>query len=154
MPPRSGKPGPSAAAAPGVRKPLKGAKTSARGKKPISKSSLAFRGRSGGAKTATEMSSTDAQNNFGRLLDKVARDEPVFISRHNSRRAVMISVERYEALTRAQEPPVLDTLTAEFDAMLERMQSPQARRGAADLFTATPEELGAAAVAAARRAER
>jgi DNA polymerase III subunit gamma/tau len=39
-----------------------------------------------------------------------------------------------------------DNLNAEFDAKLERMQTPEARAGAVKAFNATPEELGAAAV--------
>lgn len=107
----------------------------------------------GGVRTPegeVEMSSTDAQNNFGSLLDQVARNRPVFIRRRNRRQAVMISVERYEALTRGEGSPALDALTAEFDAMLERMQTPAAQAAGADLFTAAPEEFGEAAVAAAR----
>jgi hypothetical protein len=45
----------------------------------------------------------------------------------------------------------IDTLTAEFDALLERMQTPQARAAMRRAFDATPEELGRAAVEYARR---
>lgn len=44
-----------------------------------------------------------------------------------------------------------DRLTAEFDEMLERMQAPGAREAMDRAFHATPEELGKAAVAAARK---
>jgi len=95
------------------------------------------------------MSSTEAQNGFGHLLETVARDGTVFITRRRAARAVVLSIERYEELTREAEPD-LDELTAEFDALLDRMQSPEARAGIREAFSATPDELARAAVAAAR----
>jgi antitoxin Phd len=95
------------------------------------------------------MTSTEAQNGFGRVLDTVARDGTVLITRHNATQAVVISADRYEALTRAQTPS-LDSLSAEFDQMLARMQTDAARTGIRDAFAASPSELGRAAVEAAR----
>lgn len=96
------------------------------------------------------MTSTEAQNGFGRMLEAVARDRTVLIKKHNVTQAVVMSVDRYEALTRA-ESPALDALTAEFDEMLARMQSPEAQAGIRDALAASPAELGQAALAAARR---
>ncbi len=107
--------------------------------------------RSAAEKEPIEVSSTEAQNNFGLLLDQVARDRPVFIRRHRNRQAVLISIDRYEELTRTEESPLLDRLTDEFDALFDRMQSTQARRAADSLFSATSEELGDAAIEATRR---
>ena len=45
----------------------------------------------------------------------------------------------------------LNTLTEQFDTLLERMQSPQARRGMAAAFRADNKQLEKAAVAAARK---
>lgn len=101
---------------------------------------------------AVTVTSTEAQNAFGGLLDLVARDEVVFITRRSAAKAVVISVERYEALTGSPQAP-LDTLTAEFDALLDGMQAPGVRAAARDAFGASPEELGRAAVAAADRRE-
>lgn len=98
------------------------------------------------------MTSTEAQNGFGRVLDTVARHGTVVITRHDTPEAVVISVEEYEALTRGAGAE-LDALTAEFDAMLERMQAPAARAGVRAAFGASPDELSRAAVAAARREE-
>jgi hypothetical protein len=61
----------------------------------------------------------------------------------------MMSVEQYKELTQVTEPD-LDALTADFDAMLERMQSEESRSGLRHAFRASPDELGRAAVAAAR----
>lgn len=103
----------------------------------------------GGGRTVT-MTATEAQNRFGRVLDEVARDGTVLIKKHNATRAVVISADRYEALTR-NESPALDLLTAEFDDMLARMQAPGAREGMQAAFDASPDELGRAAVAVATR---
>lgn len=97
------------------------------------------------------MTSTEAKNGFGRVLDAVARDGTVFITRHNANQAVVMSVARYEELTGGAASR-LDTLTAEFDDLLERMQTPAAIDGMLAAFRASPEELGRAAVAAARPA--
>jgi len=96
------------------------------------------------------MSSTEAQNGFGRVLDTVARGGKVMITKHNTTQAVVMSVEEYDALTQAPAPE-LDLLTAEFDELLLRMQTPHARAGLRDAFGASPDELSRAAVAAARR---
>lgn len=96
------------------------------------------------------MTSTEAQNGFGRMLDAVARGGTVLITKHNATQAVVMSVDRYEALTRA-ESPSLEALTAEFDALLEQMQEPGAEEAMLEAFRASPGELARAALAAAKR---
>ena len=95
------------------------------------------------------MTSTAAQNSFGRMLDTAARNQTVMITKHGAAQAVVMSVDRYRELSRNSEPD-LDALTAEFDALLERLQTPAARTGLRGLFDATPEELARAAVSAAK----
>jgi antitoxin Phd len=95
------------------------------------------------------MTSTEAQNGFGRVLDTVARQGTVMITKHNATQAVVMSIEQYEALTQAPRPD-LNLLTEEFDAMVERMQTPEAGAGLLAAFRASPEELSRAAVAAAK----
>jgi len=62
----------------------------------------------------------------------------------------LLSVDEFNALAQATEPK-LQALTAEFDALLARMQTPKARAGMKAAFEASPKELGRAAVAAARK---
>lgn len=93
------------------------------------------------------MTSTEAQNGFGRMLDAVAKGSTVLITKHNATHAVVISVEFYEALTRTVIPD-LDALTAEFNEMLERMQEPGSEEAMLRAFRASPEELGHLALAA------
>lgn len=97
-----------------------------------------------------EISATDAQNEFGRVLDRAAGDDVVVITRHNVPRAVLISVDRYRALARG-DTRVLDTLSAEFDALLREMQRPETTAGIARGFATSPEDMGRAALVAARR---
>ncbi len=97
---------------------------------------------------AKHVSATDAKNEFGHVLDRVARGEAVVITRHDAPRAVMLSFEAYTALTNRAER-TLDTLTSEFDAVVARMQTPRARAAVDAAFNASPARLGKAAVAAA-----
>jgi prevent-host-death family protein len=74
----------------------------------------------------------------------------VFITRHATPKAVVLSVDDFTALTRASER-ALDALGGELDALLARMQTPRARAGLKAAFGASSKEIGTAAVAAARK---
>jgi antitoxin Phd len=93
---------------------------------------------------------TDAKNEFGRVLDTALEKGAVVITRHDAPKAVLLAVDEFDALIAAGER-ALDTLTAEFDELLARMQTSTARQGMTDAFNATPARLGRAAVAAAKR---
>ena len=97
------------------------------------------------------VSATEAQNEFGRILDQATHDQAVIITRHNVPRAVLVSASRYRELISA-ESTILNTLTDEFDAMLNRMQTPKVRSATARGFQATPRSMGRTAQLAARRA--
>jgi antitoxin Phd len=109
-----------------------------------------FRNRLGELVEMPEIAATQAKNTFGELLDRVAVSGAVAITRHDMPKAVLLSYEEFKSLssTRSQS---LDALSTEFEALLERMQTPEARQGVEAAFNATPEELGRAAVEAARR---
>ena len=107
-----------------------------------------FRNRRG--EQASAFSATDAKKQFGRVLEMALRGGVVVITRHDTPKAVLLSVDEFNALTRATER-TLDTLSAEFDAMLARMQTPRARARMKAAFQASPKELGKAAITAARR---
>jgi len=93
---------------------------------------------------------TAAKNEFGRVLDIAVEKGAVAITRHDAPKAVLLSIDEFDALV-AAGTRTLDTLTAEFDELLARMQTPTARKGMADAFDATPGRLGKAAVAAAKK---
>lgn len=94
--------------------------------------------------------STAAKNYLGSMLDRVSRGVIVSITRNKRASAVMMSVEAYEALL-AQRADPLAALRADFDRRIAQMQTPQAKVGARALFSATPRELGEAAVKAAKK---
>jgi antitoxin Phd len=96
------------------------------------------------------VTATEAKNTFGRILETAMRGRAVVITRHDGPKAVLISMDEFAALSRAGQAR-LDDLTGEFDDLLARMQTPRARAAMKTAFEASPEELGKAAVAAARR---
>jgi prevent-host-death family protein len=96
--------------------------------------------------TATELKNTTAD-----VFEQVAARRAVAITRHDKPRAVLLSVEQYEALTGQQNPDWLEKLHEEYRGMLDRMQGPEQRAAAEKLFKATPEELGEAALWAAQQ---
>lgn len=95
--------------------------------------------------TATELKNATAD-----VFEQVAAKQAVAVTRHEKPRAVLLSVEQYEALT-GQRPDWLEELHEEYRGMLDRMQGPEQRAAADKLFQATPKELGEAALWAAQQ---
>ncbi|MHB2016472.1 MAG: type II toxin-antitoxin system Phd/YefM family antitoxin [Candidatus Xenobia bacterium] len=104
----------------------------------------------GEAMEVSSVSATEAKNELGQLVDRVGRGEMVVITRHERPRAVLLSVEDFNALARSAEPD-LQGLSAEFDAMLERMQMPSGRKALKSAFATPPAELGKIAQRFARK---
>ena len=71
------------------------------------------------------------------------------ITKHDAPKAVLISVENFNALSGAVDTKV-DSLSRDFDVLLARMQTSKSRRGMRAAFAASGERLGKAAVAATR----
>ena len=97
-----------------------------------------------------EVSATEAKNSFGSVLDKAIANGAVAIVKHRRPAAVLLSMEAYKGLLARQEDPLV-RLRAEFDELVARMQTPRAVEAARRLFKMSPEALGRAAVAGARR---
>lgn len=93
---------------------------------------------------------TEAKNEFGRLLDRAMQGSVVVITKHDAPKVVLISMEKFSALRQAPQLR-LDALSAEFDDLLARMQTTAARSSMERAFNASPEQLGKAAVLAARK---
>jgi len=102
------------------------------------------------APPAASFTATDAKKEFGRVLEIVLRGGRVLITRHDQPKAVVLSMDEFNALTQATAR-TLETLSGQFDAVLAGMQTARARAGLRAAFEATPREIGRAAVAAARR---
>jgi antitoxin Phd len=109
-----------------------------------------LRNRRGEQVDASSMSATQAKNEFGRVLDMVMQGDVIVITKHDAPKAVLLSIEEFQALAQSATRQ-LDTLTDDFDALLDRMQTPDARRAMKAAFDASPQELGKAAVRAARK---
>ena len=88
---------------------------------------------------------TQAKNQFASVLEDVMQGRDVVITKHNSPKAVVMSVERFNALAKASSPD-LSALSADFDARLARMQTPAVRTALQAAFDASPDELGRAAL--------
>ena len=111
---------------------------------------IAFRNRRGETVDISSVTATDAKKGFARVLEMVIQGGVVVITKHDAPKAVLLSVDEFNAL--AQAPSLkLDALSGQFDALLARMQTPKARAGMKAAFAASPKQLGRAAVAAARR---
>jgi prevent-host-death family protein len=109
-----------------------------------------FRNRRSEWGEVASFTATDAKNEFGSLLERAIQGGAVVITKHDAPKAVLMSMDEYNALSRATELK-LDTLSGEFDALLARMQTPKARVAMKAAFNSSPKQLGKAAVAAARK---
>ena len=116
-------------------------------------STLSFRNRDGDLVDVPSVPATRFKNEFGAIFEQAAQTGAVAITKHNTPKAVLLSYAEFQALTRAGSP-VLDELDAEFDALLAGMQTATVKAGVATAFDASPEELGRAAVKAARPKRR
>jgi antitoxin Phd len=110
---------------------------------------LTFRNRDGELVDVPTVAATRFKNEFGAIFEQAALGGAVAITKHNTLKAVLLSYAEFEALTKANTP-ALDDLSDEFDRLLEKMQTPQAKSAMATAFDATPAQLGRAAVKAAR----
>jgi prevent-host-death family protein len=106
--------------------------------------------RTRGGEAPVEISATQAKNKLGEVLDRVMQGGVVVITRHETPRAVVLSMDEYTALSGATQSR-LDALTTDYDAMLMRMQTGKSLAGMKAAFNATPKQLGKAAVARARK---
>jgi prevent-host-death family protein len=116
-------------------------------------SALTFRNRDGELVDVPSVAATRFKNEFAAVFEQAAVGGAVAITKHNTPKAVLLSYAEFEALT-AASTPALDELTERFDALLEGMQTPKSKDAMATAFDATPEQLGRAAVKAARGKRR
>lgn len=85
------------------------------------------------------VSATEAKNSFGRLLERTIAGGMVAITRHHEPRAILLSIDEYEALMKRVEDPI-DRLRQDFDALVARMQTPAAKAAGAALFSESEPE--------------
>lgn len=102
------------------------------------------------AATTQSVPATSAKNGFASVLDTAVQDGAVVITKHDSPKAVLVSIDRMSELL-AKHEPNLKALTQEFDELVARMRTTKARAAARSLFTAAPGAFGEAAVAGAKK---
>lgn len=100
----------------------------------------------------SEVTASVLKNKFSEVA-RLAANGPLAVSRHNRREFVILTAGQYEELQQSRRAP-LASLTAEFDQLVAKMNTPKAKRAAASLFSAGPKALGKAAVKARRAATR
>jgi len=105
---------------------------------------------SAGLDADTRYTATQAKNEFGQVLETVLKGGTVVITKHNSPKAVVISMDAFRKLAPSPETQ-LNLLGEEFDSLYAGMQTPKARRAMQSLFKASSKALGKAAVKAARK---
>jgi antitoxin Phd len=93
---------------------------------------------------------TQAKNEFGRVLESALQGGRAVITKHDTPKAILISIDEFRRISHASEV-ALDSLSEEFDALFTGMQTPKSRRAMKAAFAASPEELGKAAVRTARK---
>ncbi|MBI4266512.1 MAG: type II toxin-antitoxin system Phd/YefM family antitoxin [Acidobacteria bacterium] len=108
-----------------------------------------FRNNRGETLEPPSVTASEAKSGFGRVLEMAMHGGAVVITKHDAPKAVLLSVESFNALSRAGETR-LDTLSSEFDALLAKLQAPKARSGMRAAFAASGRQLGKAAVASTR----
>lgn len=111
---------------------------------------LTFRNSHGELVDVPAVAATRLKNEFGTVLEQAVRGGAVAITRHATPKAVLISYDEFQALVKDRTPSLND-LSAEYDVLLARMQTPKSRKGMQAAFNASPAELGRAAVKAARK---
>lgn len=111
---------------------------------------LTYRNSRGELVDVPAVAATALKNELSAVMDRVMRDGAVAITRHETPKAVLMAYEEFVALTK-DRAPALNELAAEYDVLLARMQTPAARKAMTDAFNATPEQMGRAAVKAARK---
>jgi prevent-host-death family protein len=113
---------------------------------------LTFRNSQGDLVDVPAVAATRLKNEFGAVLEQAVRGGAVAITRHDTPKAVLVSYDEFQALVKARSQSLSD-LSAEYDALLARMQTPAGKKGMAAAFDASPAELGRAAARAAQASE-
>jgi prevent-host-death family protein len=106
---------------------------------------LTFKNRRGELVDVPTVAATRVKNEFGQILEQATHTGAVAITRHDTTKAVLLSLAEFESLVSARSR-TLGVLTNEFDEMLERMQTEESRKGMKAAFNASPAQLGRSAV--------
>src|SRR5262249_11937931 len=86
----------------------------------------AFRNSRGETLEPSSVSASQAKSEFGRVLEMAIQGRAVVITKHDAPKAVLISVENFNALSGATQTK-LETLSRQFDPLLPPMQTSKPR---------------------------
>jgi antitoxin Phd len=92
----------------------------------------------------SEITASVLKNKFSEVA-RLASNGPLAVSRHHRREFVILTAAQYEELQQSRRAP-LESLTAEFDQMVAKMNTPAGKRATDALFAATSADLGRAFV--------
>jgi len=112
--------------------------------------SLTFKNSRGELVDVPTVAATRVKNEFGQILEQATHTGAVAITRHDTTKAVLLSLAEFESLVGARSRS-LDALGNEFDELLAGMQTQKSRKGMKTAFNASPAQLGRAAVKGARK---
>ena len=90
----------------------------------------------------SEITASVLKNKFSEVARRTSGG-PLAVSRHNRREFVILTAEQYEELQQARRAP-LESLTAEFDQMVARMNTPADRTARRSFFKASAVKPSAA----------
>jgi len=92
----------------------------------------------------SEITASVLKNKFSEVA-RLASSGPLAVSRHHRREFVILTAEQYEELQQSRRAP-LESLTAEFDQMVAKMNTPAGKQATAALFAATSADMSRAFV--------
>ena len=109
---------------------------------------LRFRNARGELVEVEAVTAARLKNEPATVIDHVLTGRAVAITRHDKPRAVLVSYEDFRQLAAAREASLGD-LSAEFDRLLQGMQSPGQRAALERAFESSAAEIGKSAAQAA-----
>ena len=112
--------------------------------------SLIFKNSRGELVDVPRVAATRVKNEFGQILEQATHTGAVAITRHDTTKAVLLSLAEFESLISVRSRS-LDALGDEFDELLAGMQTQKSHKGMKAAFNASPAQLGRAAVKGARK---
>jgi hypothetical protein len=96
-------------------------------------------------KRAKDFSASAAKTKLGEVIDLVAAGGIATITRRGRQRFAVMQLETAEALFDFVSDYQLEHLGGRYDALIARMQTDESKSAIDSLFSASPEEIGAAA---------
>ncbi len=115
---------------------------------------MTFRNRLGNLIDIPAIPASEVKNRFGVALDQAAQGGAVAITKHDTTKAILISLEEFQSLVAGRDSS-LTALSAEFDDLLAQMQTPAHRKGAQKAFaTGTAKQDRISPKAATRRSSK